>query len=112
MKKTESIQKTILITIVLFSVISFLVLPDSVAVQWNSDGVSNHISKMTAVLIPLVISLFGISSWKYSSSHYNANIEISKKLQTIHSVIWGTVSCTGIIISILFMIMNGKPVIP
>ncbi|MDE6502601.1 MAG: hypothetical protein K2K02_05625 [Ruminococcus sp.] len=111
MKKTELLQKTIIITVLLLSVISFLVLPESVAVQWDSDGVSNHIPKITAVLIPLVISLFGIASWKYSSVHYNVNIKTSDNLQKIHSVIWGTVSLIGIIINILFMIMNGKPFI-
>lgn len=111
MEKTTFLQITILITVVLLSIISFLVLPDSVAVQWNSEGASNHIPKITAVLIPLVISLFGIASWKYSSARYNVNTETSKKFQKIHSAIWGTVSCIGIIISILFMIMNGRPVI-
>lgn len=106
MKKSESIQKILLIAVVLLSIISLIILPDSVTVQWNTNGVSNHIHKMTAVLIPLVISLFGIASWKYSAVRYRTNIEISQKFQIIHSVIWGTVSCTGVIISVIFMIMN------
>ncbi len=106
MKKITLLQTLIFTAILLLSIISFFVLPDSVAVQWNSDGISNNISKMTAILIPFVISLFGIASWKYSSVRYNINIETSKTFQIIHSVIWGTVSCIGIIISILFMIMN------
>lgn len=111
MKKIYSIQRIIIIAIIFLSIISFLILPDNVAVQWNYIGTSNYIPKIYAILIPAVISLFGIISWKYSSLRYSKNIEISKKLQTIHSVIWGTISCTGIIISILFMLMNGKPVI-
>jgi len=106
MKKITLLQTLIFTAVLLLSIISFFVLPDSVAVQWNSDGISNNISKMTAILIPFVISLFGIASWKYSSVRYNINIETSKKFQIIHSVIWGTVSCIGVIISILFMIMN------
>lgn len=110
MKKTDSIQKIILIAVILLSVISFLVLPDNVAVQWNNTGTSNCIPKFYAVLIPLAISTFGICSWKYSSLRYK-NTGISENFQKIHSVIWGTVSCTGIFINVLFMIMNGRPVI-
>ncbi|MDE6781463.1 MAG: hypothetical protein K2J40_08400 [Ruminococcus sp.] len=106
MKKIIFLQKMIILAIALLSVLSFIILPDSVAVQWDSGGASNHVPKITAVLIPLVISLFGIVSWKYSSVKYNINIEASKKFQIIHSVIWGTVSCIGVIISIIFMIMN------
>lgn len=105
MKKTDSIQRIILIAVILLSVISFLVLPDNVAVQWNY-----YIPKFYAVLIPLAISTFGICSWKYSSLRYK-NTGISENFQKIHSVIWGTVSCTGIFINVLFMIMNGRPVI-
>ncbi len=106
MKKTTLLQILIFTAVFLLSIISLLVLPDNVAVQWNSEGVSGHIPKEAAVSIPVVISLFGIASWKYSAVRYNNNIEISKKLQIIHSVIWGTVSCMGIIVSIIFMIMN------
>ncbi|MBD5158969.1 MAG: hypothetical protein HDT23_01815 [Ruminococcus sp.] len=106
MKKISIFQTSIFITIFLLSIISFIVLPDNVAVQWNANGASNYIPKIYAVLIPAVISLFGIASWKYSSIRYNTNIETSKKIQTIHSAIWLCFSFTGIIISILFMIMN------
>lgn len=106
MKKTTLFQILIFSAILLFSIISLFVLPDSVAVQWNNTGASNYIPKIYAILIPAVISLFGIYSWKYSSIRYNTNIEASKKIQIINSVIWATVSCAGIIISILFIIMN------
>lgn len=106
MKKITLLQILIFTVILLLSIISFFVLPDSVAVQWNYHGASNYIPKIYAILIPVVISLFGIYSWKYSSIRYNTNIEVSKKIQIINSVIWATVSCTGIVISILFMIMN------
>ncbi|MDE7136865.1 MAG: hypothetical protein K2O29_00180 [Ruminococcus sp.] len=106
MKKIKILQALIFTVVLLLSIISFFVLPNSVAVQWNSEGASNHISKAIDISIPVIISLFGIVSWKYSSIRYNANIEASKKLQTIHSVIWGIVSCTGVIINIIFMIMN------
>lgn len=112
MKKIKILQVLIFTAVLLLSIISFFVLPDSVAVQWNLKGASNYIPKAMALSIPVVISLFGIASWKYSAVRYRKNIETSQKLQIIHSVIWGIVSCTGIIISILFMIMNGKPVIP
>ncbi|MCM1505543.1 MAG: DUF1648 domain-containing protein [Ruminococcus flavefaciens] len=111
MKKIDFIQRIILITVILLSAISFLVLPENVAVQWNYSGANNYIPKFYAVLIPLAISTFGICSWKYSSLRYSRNIKTSDKLQTIHSAIWGTVSLIGIIINILFMIMNGRPFI-
>lgn len=111
MKKTEYIQKSILVSVVILSLISLLVLPESVAVQWNFSQTTNYIPKFYAVLIPLAISTFGICSWKYSSVRYGKNIEMSYRIQTIHSVIWCVVSCIGIIINILFMLMNGKPVI-
>ncbi|MDE5556515.1 MAG: hypothetical protein K2J32_02300 [Ruminococcus sp.] len=106
MKKIKISQILIFSAMLLLSIISYFVLPNSVAVQWNYTGASNYIPKIHAVLIPAVISLFGIYSWKYSFIRYNANIETSKKIQIINSVIWATVSCVGIIISILFMIMN------
>ncbi|MDE5861867.1 MAG: hypothetical protein K2H28_06685 [Ruminococcus sp.] len=106
MKKISLFQTAIFITILLLSIISFIVLPDSVAVQWNANGTSNYIPKIFAVMIPAVISLFGIASWKYSSVRYNINIQASSKIKTINSVIWICFSFTGIITSILFMIMN------
>ena len=106
MKKIALFHTLIFSAILLLSIISLFVLPDSVAVQWNYTGASNYIPKIYAVLIPAVISLFGIYSWKYSSIRYNTNIEASKKFQKINSVIWTIVSCAGIIISILFMLMN------
>lgn len=106
MKKTTLFQIIIFIAVILLGAISLIVLPDSVAVQWDSYGTSNNISKTTAVLIPFLISLFGIASWKYSAVRYRTNIETSQKLQIIHSVIWGTFSCIGVIISVIFIIMN------
>ncbi|MDE6835241.1 MAG: hypothetical protein K2J39_13490, partial [Ruminococcus sp.] len=105
MKKISLFQTAIFITILFLSIVSFIVLPDSVAVQWNTNGASNYIPKIYAVMIPAVISLFGIVSWKYSSVRYNINIESSNKIKNINSVIWIFFSFTGIIINILFMIM-------
>ncbi len=102
MKKQSLLQNSILIIVAIFSFISFVLLPDNVAVQWNTEGISNNVSKTIAVLIPIAVSLFGVSSWKYSLIRYNNNI----KFQKLHSAIWGIVSCISIIISILFIIMN------
>lgn len=102
MKKQSLLQIFILVAIIILNLISFALLPDNVAVQWNTEGASNYVPKTLAILIPVVVSLFGLLSWKYSAIHYKNII----KFQKIHSMIWGTVSFTGIFISILFIIMN------
>lgn len=106
-KKSQlKIQITIFLVTILFSVMNMFLLPDTVAVQWNADGASNFISKFTAVLIPIVIVILVFMVWCYSCYKYSMQIQSSSKFKIIHQFVFVLFSCVGIVINIIFLILN------
>ncbi|MDE5583368.1 MAG: hypothetical protein K2J08_06665 [Ruminococcus sp.] len=63
----KKLQMLILIITVLLGITAFCILPDNMAVQWNADGASNYLPKIATIPVSVVVSIFGIISWKYSA---------------------------------------------
>lgn len=106
-KKQQFIQIIIFLVTVFFSFINLFLLPDMVAVQWNSGGASNFVSKNLACIIPIGVNLVSLVFWRYSYSKYNMQIESSSKIKIIHKIVCTLFSLMGVIINVLFLTMNG-----
>lgn len=104
--KQQIIQITIFLATVILSFINFFLLPDIVAVQWNSTGASNFISKNFACIIPIIVNLISLVFLRYFYSKYNLQIETSKKFRVVYRVGSTLLSVVGLIINILFLLLN------
>lgn len=105
-KPLLKLQIVILVITVILSIISLCLLPDTVAVQWNSKGVSNYLPRYAASLIPIAVSALCIIGWRNSALRYSDRIEVSRKLRIIHSLFWIAFSCIGILLNIVFWLNN------
>lgn len=102
----KKLQTLIFIITVMIGITAFCILPDNIAVQWNADGASNYLPKIATVPVSVAVSIFGIISWKYSAVRYRQYIEASKIIKTFHISAFSIISCMGIILNAIFMIMN------
>ncbi len=102
-EKQQIIQIAIFFATVIFSFVNLFLLPDIVAVQWNSGGASNLLPKNSACIIPIGVNLVSLAFWRYSYRKYNVQIETSKKFRVVHQVGCTLFSLLGLIINILFL---------
>ena len=94
--KKKTIRILILSLTVLLSAVSCFFLPDTVAVQWNSSGPSSFASKYAAVLIPVAVCALAIGTWA------SRDRELTPGMQWVY----GAISCVGIVVDILILVLN------
>lgn len=105
-RKQQIIQITIFLATVIFSFINLILLPDIIAVQWNSNGASNYLSKNLACIIPIGVNLVSLVFWRYSYNKYDVQIEASSKFRFVHQVGCILFSVMGVIMNALFLMLN------
>ena len=106
LKAMGKFQITLLAVTFLCSVAGFFLLPETVAVQWNGNGVSNYLPRFIACWIPLFVSGICFAGWKVSSIHFQTSIEVDKKFRITYAIIWGPVACIGIVLHIILFAAN------
>lgn len=100
------LQVVILVVTIIFSIIGFCLLPDTVAVQWNSEGVSNYLPRYAASLIPIGVSVLCLMAWKNSAVRFSIRMEMSRTFRVLHTLFWIAFSCIGILLNIVFLLNN------
>ena len=95
-KRVKIARIIILCATVILSAVSCCFLPDSVAIQWNASGASNYAPKYLAVLIPVVLCLLMLQTWR-------ARRETQAPAA---DYVWVAASCLGIVVDILMLILN------
>lgn len=64
MKSTRcKVQFSVLLATIFLSTVSFIALPDTVAVQWDGAAATNYMAKPLAVLIPVAVCILFIILW-------------------------------------------------
>lgn len=107
MNKTISKLQIIILAITVVSGIAVCVrLPDAIAVQWNTGGANGFLSKYIAALISVGVCLLMIPGYRFFSQKYEIFIQNSTILNLIHSICWIAFSCCGIVMNVLFLILN------
>lgn len=98
----------IILLIVTFagSLAGFFLLPETVAVQWNDNGVSNSLSRAVACWIPFIVNVICFAGWKISSVHFQTEIEVNKKFRVTYAITWGVAACIGIVLHLILFAAN------
>lgn len=107
MKKNISKLQIIILAITVISGIAVCIrLPDTIAVQWNTDGANGFLSKYIAALISVGVCLLMIPGHRFFSQKYEMYIQNSTIMKLIHSICWIVFSCCGIVMNVLFLVLN------
>ena len=94
-------QIVLLIVTFAGSLAGLFLLPETVAVQWNENGVSNSLSRVVACWLPFVVNVICFAGWKVSSVHFQTQIEVNKKFCVTYTIFWGIVACIGVILHLI-----------
>lgn len=93
-KENKKIVPVILIAVaIIIAIVSYQILPEHVAIQFNTKGEARMVNKFSAVLIPLVISVIG--AFLYIENFYND--EANKYIG---------VSVVGYVVAIIEIVIN------
>ena len=94
-----------LITLVL-SVVNFITLPDTVAVQWSEGKATNFMSKFEAAVLPLGITLLCTFIWLLCEQNLIAKNLLKGMSEKTVFCFGILLSCIGIILNIILFVMN------
>ncbi len=107
MQKTVGrFQMIVFVITLLFSVAGLFLLPETVAVQWNENGVSNYLPRWIACWIPAVVSVLCLGAWRFSSVRFQTAIDGNRKFCLLHTIAWGIISCIGLALHLVLFVTN------
>ena len=105
-KIISKIQIIILAITVVSGIAVCIRLPDTIAVQWNTDGTNGFLSKYVAALISVGVCLLMIPGYRFFSQKYEIYTQNSTIIKLVHSICWIAFSCCGIVINVFFLFLN------
>ena len=107
MQKTMGRFQIVLLAVTFASSVAGLfLLPETVAVQWDHNGVSNSLSRAIACWIPFIVNVICFAGWKVSSVHFQTEIEANKKFRVTYTIFWAVVACIGIVLHLILFAAN------
>lgn len=106
LKAMGKFQIALLAVTFVCSVVSLFLLPETVAVQWNKNGVSNYLPRFIACWIPFMVSVLSFAGWKVTSMHFEKAFEINQKFCVAHTIVWTIISLLGILLHLILWLTN------
>ena len=113
MKNTRcKVQLFVLLATVFLSVVSFIALPDTVAVQWDGVTATNYMAKPLAVLLTIAVCVLfivlwnGITAVRQAGSIAGCNYWLVTRITALAIPLCAVGSFLGIVGNILFLILN------